>query len=256
MTEQQQYPTREQVVRLLSLLADGRAEYFHGKEPEHQGDLRAMRFDELIIYAEREAARHIRDIVAGDNDGRGWMPSWRWDDLDAVLALFPQPTPSAEPTALSMEGLLSEPCETFTQQSGMTCADDTARVLGSHYGATEYCWPCRLRAVYQPAPALLEPCCSRPEDPNWHTADGGHVVPPDVEEDTPVAPSSIADMAPGTTFTATKYPMFKSPVPRQLMVVNTFGGRRLVDREADFWSIESIDPSTIRDVTPPPHPGT
>jgi hypothetical protein len=78
-------PTLEQFVALLTVLADGRAEYFHGKEPEHQGDLQSMRFDELIIYAEREAARHIRDIVAGTNDGKGWMPSWRWDELTTAL---------------------------------------------------------------------------------------------------------------------------------------------------------------------------
>lgn len=75
---------RARTVALLTLLADGRGEYFHGDEPESQGDLRAMRFDELILWAERRAARQVRDIVAGDDDGRGWMPSWRWDALDAL----------------------------------------------------------------------------------------------------------------------------------------------------------------------------
>ncbi len=75
---------RARTIALLTLLADGRGEYFHGPEPEHQGDLRAMRFDELILWAERQAARQVRDIVAGDDDGRGWMPSWRWDALDAL----------------------------------------------------------------------------------------------------------------------------------------------------------------------------
>jgi hypothetical protein len=111
-----------------------------------------------------------------------------------LRALLSQPTPTAE-TNLSMQSLLSEPCETFTTQSRLTCADDSGRVLGSRYGATEYCWPCRLRAVY-PQQTSTAPCCARSGDPNWHTLDGGHVVPPDVEEDTPVAPTSIADMVP------------------------------------------------------------
>jgi hypothetical protein len=50
----------------------------------------------------------------------------------------------------------------------------------------------RLREIVerQRAEYLAQPvdCCSRPGDPNWHTADGSHVVPPDVEEDTPVDP--------------------------------------------------------------------
>lgn len=84
--QQQRIRWNGAVVDLLNTLADGRAEYFHGAEPEHQGDLQSMRFDELILWVEREASRQIRDIVAGTNDGKGWMPSWRWDELDRALA--------------------------------------------------------------------------------------------------------------------------------------------------------------------------
>lgn len=86
MGSNEQVRWTETAVDLLTVLAEGRAEYFHGKEPEHQGDLRSMRFDELILWSEREAARQIRDIIAGTNDGKGWMPSWRWDELERALA--------------------------------------------------------------------------------------------------------------------------------------------------------------------------
>lgn len=57
------------------------------------------------------------------------------------------------------------------------------------------------------------------------------------------APPRIEDMAPGTTFTA--------EVPDRWLVQVESGGALFADTCVERKSLEHIDPSTIRDVTPP-----
>jgi hypothetical protein len=49
----------------LEWLLDARAEYSH---PD--------------VQAEVEVGRHLLSILRGENDGKGWLPSWRWDDWE------------------------------------------------------------------------------------------------------------------------------------------------------------------------------
>jgi hypothetical protein len=154
-----------------------------------------------------------------------------------------QPTPSAEPAdGPTVIDLARRHCETFTGDS--TCADDPDRSADSPYGATGYCYPCLIRNALSQPTRVVEPCCARPGDPNWHTADGGHVVPPDIEEDTPAAePVSIADMAPGTRFV--------EAVPWTVVDADAVHDQGAGLR---YRGLGTFDPSTIRDVTPPPTP--
>ncbi|WP_176491732.1 hypothetical protein [Curtobacterium sp. 'Ferrero'] len=58
-----------------------------------------------------------------------------------------------------------------------------------------------------------------------------------------VEPPRPEDMAPGTTFDS---------AGDTFTVMDSFGDRWLQKDDGDAWDIEDIDPSTIRDVTPPP----
>jgi hypothetical protein len=60
-------------------------------------------------------------------------------------------------------------------------------------------------------------------------------------------PVSIADMAPGTTFTAV---MFDDSVRHEF--IRNSGRRPLIQDTGEWRQIEAVDPSTVRDVTPPP----
>lgn len=63
-------------------------------------------------------------------------------------------------------------------------------------------------------------------------------------------PPSIADMAPGTTFTEAS-----NGWPRSAWTVGQrHDGTKYVKRQSDGWTVldlDYFDPSTIRDVTPP-----
>lgn len=127
------------------------------------------------------------------------MSALRGTVTDAVLALFPQPTPSAEQT------------ETLRQ---LACEG---------HGA------CR-------SPLHVHGC---------YADDGTACDEPD--EHKSATPTSIADMAPGTTFTANEGNRYMRTAPDVL-------GRPgdAVDVVGWFYQAHQFDPSTIRDVTPPP----
>lgn len=59
----------------------------------------------------------------------------------------------------------------------------------------------------------------------------------------PADPPSITNMAPGTRFRTDD---------DTWTVMDSFGDRWLQKGDGDAWDIEDLDPSTIRDVTPPP----
>lgn len=63
----------------------------------------------------------------------------------------------------------------------------------------------------------------------------------------PTAPPSIADMAPGTELTADYH-----PVTRRVRVIDTGSvWLRGIDDESPSVRVDDLDPSTIRNVTPP-----
>lgn len=70
---------REVVVEALRFLAAARKEYCH-RCPEHQGDMAAMSVTDLAVHEEHATADWLADIIAGSNDAKGWLPSWRWDE--------------------------------------------------------------------------------------------------------------------------------------------------------------------------------
>ncbi|MDN3309577.1 hypothetical protein QWJ90_01395 [Microbacterium oryzae] len=59
---------REKAAANLRWLADARAEY------DHEATQR-----------EAHAARLLADIIDGQNDASGWLPSWRWDEWAARI---------------------------------------------------------------------------------------------------------------------------------------------------------------------------
>lgn len=84
-------------------------------------------------------------------------------------------------------------------------------------------------------------------DAQAHEDQYGHNVP---SWTTPAAPPSIADMVPGTTFTEAS-----NGWPRTAWTVGQrHDGMKYIKRQSDGWTVldlDSIDPSTIRDVQPP-----
>ncbi|WP_336698205.1 hypothetical protein [Curtobacterium sp. USHLN213] len=70
------------------------------------------------------------------------------------------------------------------------------------------------------------------------------------------APPSIADMVPGATFTARHVdPEECGGIERRWFIAQHFDMMLAISDEGQRWSPASIDPSTIRDVTPPPTTG-
>jgi len=120
---------------------------------------------------------------------------------DAVLALFPQPTPSAEPEH-----------------------DECPRCKG--YG--------------------IDPSVQRAGDMviDCHRCDGTGEIP---QPESSTAPPSIVDMAPETTFTRDDYPGEVWTVKRDVCD----GGIYVLSDGHRSQNAEDLDPSTIRDVTPP-----
>jgi hypothetical protein len=209
---------------------------------------------------------------------------------DAVLALFPQPTPSAEAWYVAVQAKRAE-----QRAKGYTADHDREHGVehllswakdyasrGRHLDAAALVEAARevlvwqrgtksdydvvdeqYRGVLPPAEPVsiadmapgatlsAGPCCDRPGDPNWHTLSGGHVVPPDVEEETgsrTEPPRQITDMSPGTRFTAVDPGRLGDRATFE--VLNNHRARDVGTWV--HWAATSFDPSTIRDVTPPP----
>lgn len=107
-----------------------------------------------------------------------------------------------------------------------------------------------LALLSQPTPTAEQECTCFPVPERLHTTHYGATDPattlepnPDCPLHFPTAePPRIEDMAPGTTFTAVS---LRGPErwTRQIDGVT--------DRHGNVWSIDELDPSTIRDVTPP-----
>lgn len=119
-------------------------------------------------------------------------PPWRRTPaIDAVLALFQQPTPSAE--------------------------------HDRH---------CASRTIMLPV-----------DPPRAAACDCGAAA----------EPVSIADMVPGTTFTARHVdPDECGGIDHRWFVIRPGARPLVISDEGQHWSGDSVDPSTIRDVTPPP----
>lgn len=78
------------IIEDLQWLADSRARYLgaeaHAMYNGTVGSFWSLPPAEQAVYAESTGARHAADIVVGENDGMGWLPSWLWDDWDERIA--------------------------------------------------------------------------------------------------------------------------------------------------------------------------
>lgn len=189
MSEQQQYPTREQIA---------------------------------------EAIRHS-DVTHVDVAGTN-SDDWYLGNADAVLALFPQPTPSAEPTAWEQAAQIAE-----RDAVGVTLADLTKFPAVRSTGARI---AFNIRAAAQKnGPATADVLRSQGPHPK--------VTVLGVNEDSLTAvPPSTANMAPGGTFYGVAY---DGHCAWWLVLDNGYvkSGAGITRDPSD------IDPSTIRDITPP-----
>ena len=88
---------RERIVAQLRFLSSARREYFHGTEPEHSGDLDTMKAGDLLVWCEAKTAGQLADVLAGDNDAKGWLPSWRWSEWESLTRVLP---PAAQSPAI------------------------------------------------------------------------------------------------------------------------------------------------------------
>jgi hypothetical protein len=70
---------RKKVIRELRWLAAARAEYCHIDHDSVQAYLDASQ-TQKYIHHEHTSAEMLANILAGTNDGMGWLPSWRWDE--------------------------------------------------------------------------------------------------------------------------------------------------------------------------------
>lgn len=59
---------REKAVADLRWLGDARGEYTHE-----------------VCQAEARTARHLAEILTGENDACGWLPSWLWGEWEARI---------------------------------------------------------------------------------------------------------------------------------------------------------------------------
>lgn len=70
-------------VKRLRFLAEARKDYCHHC-PEHQGDMHTMGPLALAVHEEHASASWLADILEGTNDAKGWLPSWRWAEWEAL----------------------------------------------------------------------------------------------------------------------------------------------------------------------------
>lgn len=66
-------------VKDLRWLAAARSEYLGANGLPPAEEYHELTYVEKRVYEEVTAAQHAADILAGDNDGAGWLPSWKWD---------------------------------------------------------------------------------------------------------------------------------------------------------------------------------
>jgi len=76
-------PERAQIVKELRFLATSRRDYCYAC-PKTVEEFYQLRPQELGVHEEHIAADWLADIIEGKNDARGWLPSWRWGEWDAV----------------------------------------------------------------------------------------------------------------------------------------------------------------------------
>lgn len=182
----QQYPTREQIAEVRALIEKHQPEEW---DEDWEGGGAGV------------GCSHCAGFDSNGSLGDAF-PCEPRRDLEAVLALFPQPVPSAEPKSTYTAAQVQEAFE--------------RGCIRGEQDANERNWS---RRQYEKMQASLPA----------------------------VAPPSVADMAPGTTFTAVE-----AGERITFFVAKTFLGITAYDQEAGEYFPESIDPSTIRDVTPPP----
>lgn len=191
-----------------------------------------------------QIAETIYTVRAGSK--QNWHKAAFRDDYlkeaDAVLDLLSQPTPSAEPTCtcghIMDDHDLSETgeCQVAIPWCPCMAAKDVAEPDYHLYRAV------RLADGHVAGPWAPGERAQISDAASWREEVSG---PGGWTAVQPAEPPSIADMAPGTTFTGRK----------------GLGLEQRMMRLEDGWAISTdghtcdatvIDPSTIRDVTPPP----
>lgn len=61
-------------------LAEARAQYSSFRETGNVAEYRALSEPEQAIHNQVVTARQVGDLLTGDDDGMGWLPSWLWDE--------------------------------------------------------------------------------------------------------------------------------------------------------------------------------
>lgn len=64
-------------------LAEARAQYSSFRETGNVADYFALSEPERAIHNQVVTARQVADLLSGDDDGMGWLPSWLWEDWEA-----------------------------------------------------------------------------------------------------------------------------------------------------------------------------
>lgn len=68
-----------QAIEDVRWLAEARAAYSSFRETKNAADYFALSEPERAIHNQVTTARQVGDLLAGDDDGMGWLPSWKWD---------------------------------------------------------------------------------------------------------------------------------------------------------------------------------
>lgn len=87
---------RERIIAQLRFLSRARREYFRGEEPEHSGELDAMQTSDLLVWSESRTADQLAAVLAGVNDAKGWLPSWRWSEWISLTGDTPSSPDGAD----------------------------------------------------------------------------------------------------------------------------------------------------------------
>lgn len=81
--ERAEKEARSHLLTELRWLAAARAEYCHIDHTDVRAYLDASDMEQHI-HQEHAVVEGVADILDGTNDGMGWLPSWRWDDWEAL----------------------------------------------------------------------------------------------------------------------------------------------------------------------------
>lgn len=194
--------------------------------------------------------------VSGDGDVTEWGDTEElWDEIDHLRALLSQPTPTAEGNYLAdeLEVLIPEVRRTARPGHGGSAgkyAEGVMRraveALRAQSESTAERFAIAIASTAHDSGASFFDAVEFGE-PVQYNGHNGLAVFADAARrlsEKTAEPPRIEDMAPGTTFVAS---LVGLSFPEACELLSS----GLVYTRGMSWSVDNIDPSTIRDVTPP-----